>query len=352
MASEQVTIDNGQVQENSWTSATSADSWLEDFQQQAQKQTEDNEKYNQEFWNRLQEEWKKISDENDESHPWLSDFSNYYDPYKEYTFDEDSPKERIDDAFEKGKQYLAQGDIPTAVFCFESAVKQHPENAEYWQYLGTSQAENEKDPNAIAALKKSLELQPNNGKVMMALAVSFTNESLQNQALKMLLSWVRHHPTYGSLVPMVAEQAGTSATDMPSSLIQGPELLEVQSLLLKAVQMTSPSVDAELQVRIEFVFYGQFFNLSLTVLPGSSWRLVQPVLGVRQGSGLLSSRCHGGAEQRQDMESFGRQFGQRKSINGGCGGVSKSAGDKSGIYSSALQRGNHLHQLEGVPRSR
>lgn len=242
-----MTINDGKVEEKSWTDSTS-ESWLEDFQRQAQKQTEDNEKYNQEFWNRLQEEWKKISEEQDEGHPWLTDFSNYYDPYKEYTFDENTPTENIENAFEKGRQFLAQGDIPSAVYCFESAVKQHPENAEYWQFLGTSQAENEKDPNAIAALKKSLELQPNNGKVMMALAVSFTNESLQNQALKMLLSWLKNHPSYGSLVPSTAEQMESGGADMPSSLIRGPELQEVQNLLLRAVQMSSPNVDAELQV--------------------------------------------------------------------------------------------------------
>lgn len=253
VADQQVTIDQGQVQEKSWTTEfNNPDSWLDDFQQHATKQTEDNEKYNQEFWNRLQEEWKKISDENDEGHPWLSDFTNYYDPYKEYTFDENTPTENIENAFEKGKQFLAQGDIPSAVYCFESAVKQHPENAEFWEYLGTSQAENEKDPNAIAALKKSLELQPNNGKVMMALAVSFTNESLQNQALKMLLSWLKSHPVYGSLVPMSVDGQAEQGAEVPSSLIRGPELLEVQALLLKAVQASSPNVDAELQVKWGF----------------------------------------------------------------------------------------------------
>lgn len=46
----------------------------------------------------------------------------------------------MENAFEKGKFFLAQGDIPSAVLCFESAVKQDPDNAEIWELLGTSQA--------------------------------------------------------------------------------------------------------------------------------------------------------------------------------------------------------------------
>lgn len=42
----------------------------------------DNEEFNTQFWNRLQDEWKKISDKMDDQSPWLSEFSEYYDPYK------------------------------------------------------------------------------------------------------------------------------------------------------------------------------------------------------------------------------------------------------------------------------
>lgn len=39
------------------------------------------ENYNSQFWNRLQDEWKKIAEDTDR-HPWLSEFTEYYDPYK------------------------------------------------------------------------------------------------------------------------------------------------------------------------------------------------------------------------------------------------------------------------------
>jgi peroxin-5 len=141
-----------------------SDDWLKDFEQGKQKETEATELYNKQYWDRLQDEWKKIAGDDEASqHPWLSEFSDYYDPYKvsvfflnhflhffslsvfkEYKFDEENPMIDIENAFEKAKAFLAQGDIPSAVLCLESAVKQDTENAEIWELLGLSQAENEK----------------------------------------------------------------------------------------------------------------------------------------------------------------------------------------------------------------
>jgi peroxin-5 len=214
--------------------------------------------YNKQFWDRLQDEWKKISDSDlIGTHPWIDQFSDYYDSYREYQFDENNPLIDIENAFEKGKMFMAAGDGPSAVLCFEAAVKQDPENAEIWELLGISQAENEKDPNAIAALKKSLELKPDNRKVLMALAVCYTNESIQNLAIKMLIKWLKCHPTYSHLVPpsMLVE----NGEELASSLIRGPELKETQDLFLKAVQMNAKenTIDPEIQEAL-----GIAFNLS------------------------------------------------------------------------------------------
>lgn len=162
----------------------------------------------------------------------------------------------MENAFEKGKMFLEQGDIPSAVLCFEAAVKQDENNAEIWELLGTSQAENEKDPNAIAALKKSLELNPQNRNVLMALAISYTNESLQNQALRMLIDWLRSNEKYENLVPAHFRQ-DQDPNALASSLINGPELTDVQDLFIQAVQQSPHEIDAEIQEAL-----GVLFNLS------------------------------------------------------------------------------------------
>lgn len=162
----------------------------------------------------------------------------------------------IENPLEKGKAFLEQGDIPSAVLCFETAAKQDANNAEIWELLGISQSENEKDPNAIAALRKCLELNANNPKVMMALAVSYTNESLQSQAVKMLIGWLKSNAEYQHLVPSSFDNnaEGDSRT---SSVVRAPELEEVQNIFMKAVQQKQPGIDADIQECL-----GILFNLS------------------------------------------------------------------------------------------
>ncbi|XP_060905217.1 peroxisomal biogenesis factor 5 isoform X2 [Labrus mixtus] len=267
--------DKAQAQEaQNWASnlnqvsEDSAEAWVDEFAtagpdfQEAKAAVESD----VDFWEKLQQEWEEMAKRDAESHPWLSDFdqllSTSYD--KGYQFEEENPYLSHPDPLSEGVKRMEAGDIPGAVRFFESAVQREPENQLAWQYLGTCQAENEQEFAAISALRRCIELKNDNLTALMALAVSFTNESLHRQACETLRDWLKHNPKYRSVWEQSEgerQQDGARERDKErerfGSLLPESLFTDVQSLFLHAANSDPAQVDPQLQCGL-----GVLFNLS------------------------------------------------------------------------------------------
>uniref|UniRef100_A0A4W4FLQ0 Peroxisomal targeting signal 1 receptor n=1 Tax=Electrophorus electricus TaxID=8005 RepID=A0A4W4FLQ0_ELEEL len=201
-------------------SEESAESWVDEFTtsgpdfQQAKAAVESD----IDFWEKLQQEWEEMAKRDAEAHPWLSDFD-----------------QMLSTSYDKA-----------------------------WQYLGTCQAENEQEFAAISALRRCIELKKDNLTALMALAVSFTNESLHRQACETLRDWLRHNPKYRHILEQrerEKEREGVREREKErerfGSLLPEALFSEVQALFLSAASADPTRVDPQLQCGL-----GVLFNLS------------------------------------------------------------------------------------------
>uniref|UniRef100_A0A8C9TIH4 Peroxisomal targeting signal 1 receptor n=1 Tax=Scleropages formosus TaxID=113540 RepID=A0A8C9TIH4_SCLFO len=201
-------------------SEESAESWVDELTasgpdfQQAKAAVESD----VDFWEKLQEEWEEMTKRDAESHPWLSDFDQL-----------------LSSSYDKA-----------------------------WQYLGTCQAENEQEFAAISALRRCIELKKDNLTALMALAVSFTNESLYRQACETLRDWLKHNSKYRHILEQAEQEQEKEGgkerekdRDRFGSLLPESLFMEVQSLFLRAAASDPSHVDPQLQCGL-----GVLFNLS------------------------------------------------------------------------------------------
>ncbi|XP_023371523.1 PEX5-related protein isoform X4 [Otolemur garnettii] len=228
-----------------------------------------------EFWDKMQAEWEEMARRN-----WISENQEAQNQVtvsaseKGYYFHTENPFKDWPGAFEEGLKRLKEGDLPVTILFMEAAILQDPGDAEAWQFLGVTQAENENEQAAIVALQRCLELQPNNLKALMALAVSYTNTGHQQDACEALKNWIKQNPKYKYLVKSKKGSPGLtrrmSKSPVDSSVLEG-----VKELYLEAAHQNGDMIDPDLQTGLGVLFHlsGEFnraidaFNAALTVRP-------------------------------------------------------------------------------------
>lgn len=225
--------------------------------QRTESEKQEEEKNDADFWDKLQREWEQMAKEEASDHPWLTDYENFKHPYKEYVFSEENPLLEHPEPFEEGLKKMKSGDLPSAVLLFEAAVQKNPDHMEAWQYLGTCQAENEQDSFAIPALKRCLELKPDNLTALMALAVSYTNETMQSQACSTLLRWLQNNPKYSHLVSPRETEIPKEQMITVSSILSREKHAAARDMFIEAARMSPNNPDPDVQSGL-----GVLFNLS------------------------------------------------------------------------------------------
>jgi len=114
-----------------------------------------------------------------------------------YVMSENNPFLLDTNSFAKGRDLFRRGILNEAVLALEAECQRNPSNAEAWRLLGTVQAENDDDKQAIAAMNRAIAADPNNSDVLLSLGVSHTNELEQSEALGYLRQWLLKHNIHG-----------------------------------------------------------------------------------------------------------------------------------------------------------
>jgi peroxin-5 len=172
---------------------------------------------------------------------------------QEYLFEEENVYQEQPNPFEEGVRIMNDGgNLSMAALAFEAAVQKNPDHVEAWVYLGSAQAQNEKEEAAIRALEHALKLDPNNLAALMALAVSYTNEGYDSTAYRTLERWLSvKYPQ------IIAPQDLSSVADM--GFTDRAQLHErVTNLFLRAARLAPDGdhMDPDVQVGLGVLFYG------------------------------------------------------------------------------------------------
>ncbi|KAK4170164.1 peroxisomal targeting signal 1 receptor encoded by the pex5 protein [Cladorrhinum sp. PSN259] len=205
----------------------------------------------------IEEDFAKFDSSNfggDNLHDWGLNNRLGADPIvQEYLFEDENIFQASGNPFEEGLRIMNEGgNLSMAALAFEAAAQKDPQHVEAWVYLGSAQAQNEKEDAAIRALEQALKLDPNNLPALMGLAVSYTNEGYDSTAYRTLERWLSvKYPS------VITPNDLSSAADM--GFTDRAQLHErVTNLFIDAARLAPDGdhMDPDVQVGLGVLFYG------------------------------------------------------------------------------------------------
>ncbi|GAW19977.1 hypothetical protein ANO14919_094700 [Xylariales sp. No.14919] len=172
---------------------------------------------------------------------------------EDYLFEDDNLFKDTANPFEEGMRILDEGgNLSLAALAFEAAIQKDPTHVPAWVQLGIAQAQNEKETAAIRALEQAKRLDPNNGTVLMTLAVSYTNEGYDSTAYRTLERWLSvRYPS------IIAPAELSPATEL--GFTDRQQLHDkVTNLFIQAARLSPDGehMDPDVQVGLGVLFYG------------------------------------------------------------------------------------------------
>ena len=141
------------------------------------KNVDEQEQFDDQWMKTFESAWKEAyplgssnynyeSDMNDT--PKIMDPDPVTAPLIEYVFEVENQYLSHPDPFALGLSILEEnGSLSEAALAFEAAVQRHPQDSIAWMHLGMTQAENEKEEPAIAALQRSVKEDHSNARALM-----------------------------------------------------------------------------------------------------------------------------------------------------------------------------------------
>ncbi|KAH6604755.1 peroxisomal targeting signal receptor [Trichoderma cornu-damae] len=247
----QLELQDKEEAEEAEKQANAAERELGEMDRNLQSETNESMVNEQQYFDQFDTEWSQ------DLMPDLggvNDWGRFADPIVErYMFEEENIFREQKNAFEEGVRVMKEGgNLSLAALAFEAAIQQNPEHVEAWVYLGSAQAQNEKETAAIRALEQALKLDPNNLDAMMGLAVSYTNEGYDSTAYRTLERWLS--VKYSNILSPadlhpVADMGFTDRQQLHD---------KVTNLFIKAAQLSPDGehMDPDVQVGLGVLFYG------------------------------------------------------------------------------------------------